>query len=81
MNLFLNVLEQQSDIDAAVAAAAGRAARSIMQGAHVTKSDLTDELHRVENVGAGLIAFEIFIASVAAVGAFAWWSGPSKRRA
>lgn len=68
---FLNMIDRQAEIDAHVAEAAGRAARSIAQGAHITKSDLKDELHGLENE-AGLLAAFGFTIVVGVVGAIVW---------
>lgn len=80
MSALDSVMDLQSDVDTHVAAAAGVAARAALQGAHVTKQDLKDEAHRLEN-GAGIL-FGVWLALTAAValGAIVW-AIPSGKRA
>lgn len=69
-NSFLNVLdlgmEMQADIDRHVASMLGGSLRAGANAAHVTKADVTGELHilEAEVVGASLLGF-IAVAAIA----------------
>lgn len=82
MNSFMTALDSamaiQTEIDVNVASVAGQIARSGLQAAHVTKADVTGELHLLEAEAIGAAAL-----TVIALGAIAivWVAPRMKARA